>query len=214
MIKRGRKFFNNVKASLAAGMVVTMLLAGCSSAPAPLPPKIAAGLEDLHSEGVSLKGQIEKTVGALKDLMSKPQAEYSTQFERFSHELGILEAKVEQAVQQRTATETVVEEQFLNWDENLKQLKDEELRARAADRRAATEATYSKIQQKMAELRKVWAPFISDLTDTRQYLKDDLSQVGLQTITPTVKRIYERKPIVINRLDAVLETLNNAMERS
>jgi hypothetical protein len=66
----------------------------------------------------------------------------------------------------------------------------------------------------MAELRKVWAPFISDLTDTRQYLKDDLSQVGLQTITPTVKRIYERKPIVINRLDAVLETLNNAMERS
>ena len=213
MIERGKNVFNNVKASLAAGLVVTVLLAGCST-PASLPPKVSAGLNGLRTEGVSLRGQIEKTVGALKDLMSKPQAEYSTQFERFSHELGILEAKVEQAVQQRTATETVVEEQFLNWDENLKQLKDEELRARAADRRAATEATYSRIQQKMAELRKVWAPFISDLTDTRQYLKDDLSQVGLQTITPTVKRIYERKPIVINRLDAVLETLNNAMERS
>ncbi len=214
MIKRGGKVFNMVKANLAAGMVVTILLAGCSSTPAPLPPKVAAGLKDLHAKGVTLKGQIEKTVGALKDLMSKPPADYSSQFERFSDELGILEAKVEQAVQKRTAMETVVEDQFLTWEENLKQLRDEELRARAADRRAATEVTYSEIQQKLAEIRMVWTPFMADLTDIRQYLNDDLTKVGLQNITPTVKRVYERKPLVIKRLDAAIETLNNAVERS
>ncbi len=214
MIKRGGKVFNMVKANLAAGMVVTILLAGCSSTPAPLPPKVAAGLKDLTAKGVTLKGQIEKTVGALKDLMSKPPADYSSQFERFSDELGILEAKVEQAVQKRTAMETVVEDQFLTWEENLKQLRDEELRARAADRRAATEVTYSEIQQKLAEIRMVWTPFMADLTDIRQYLNDDLTKVGLQNITPTVKRVYERKPLVIKRLDAAIETLNNAVERS
>ena len=146
--------------------------------------------------------------------MSKPPADYSSQFERFSDELGILEAKVEQAVQKRTAMETVVEDQFLTWEENLKQLRDEELRARAADRRAATEATYSEIQQKLAELRTVWGPFMADLTDIRQYLNDDLTKVGLQNVTPTVKRVYERKPLVIKRLDAAIETLNNAVERS
>jgi hypothetical protein len=195
-------------------MVVTMLFAGCSSTPAPLPPKVAAGLNDLHTKGVLLKGQIDKIVGALKELTSKPQADPSAQFELFSQELGILEGKVEKAVQQRTAMETVVEDQFLAWEENLKQLRDEELRARAADRRAATEATYSEIQQKLAELRTVWGPFMADLTDIRQYLNDDLTKVGLQNITPIVNRIYERKPIVIKRLDAALETLNNAVERS
>jgi hypothetical protein len=195
-------------------MVVTMLFAGCSSTPAPLPPKVAAGLNDLHTKGVLLKGQIDKTVGALKELTSKPQADPSAQFELFSQELGILEGKVEKAVQQRTAMETVVEDQFLAWEENLKQLRDEELRSKAADRRAATEATYSEIQQKLAELRTVWGPFMADLTDIRQYLNDDLTKVGLQNITPIVNRIYKRKPIVIERLDAALETLNNAVERS
>jgi hypothetical protein len=215
MVKRWRTVFSTVRASLSAGMVVTMILAGCSSTPAPLPPKVAAGLQDLHTKGVLLKGQIDKTVGALKDLTSKPQADPSAQFELFSQELGILEGKVEQADQQRMAMETVVEDQFLAWEENLKQLRDEELRAKAADRRAATEATYSEIQQKLAELRTtIWGPFMADLTDIRQYLNDDLTKVGLQNITPTVNRIYERKPIVIKRLDAVLETLNNAVERS
>jgi hypothetical protein len=55
---------------------------------------------------------------------------------------------------------------------------------------------------------------MADLTDIRQYLNDDLTKVGLQNITPIVNRIYERKPIVIKRLDAALETLNNAVERS
>lgn len=213
MIERGKKVFNNVKASLAAGLVVTVLLAGCST-PASLPPKVSVGLNGLRTEGVSLRGQIEKTVGALKDLMSKPQADYSSQFESFSHELGILKEKVEEARQQRVTTETVVEEQFLTWDENLKELKNEESRALAAGRRAATEATYSEIQQKIAELRKVGKPFMTDLTDTRLYLKDDLSKEGLQTMTPTVERIYERKSQVIDRLDAVIEALNNAMKRS
>ena len=214
MVKRWRTVFSTVRASLSAGMVVTMLFAGCSSTPAPLPPKVAAGLNDLHTKGVLLKGQIDKTVGALKELTSKPQADPSAQFELFSQELGILEGKVEKAVQQRTAMETVVEDQFLAWEENLKQLRDEELRSKAADRRAATEATYSEIQQKLAELRTVWGPFMADLTDIRQYLNDDLTKVGLQNITPIVNRIYERKPIVIKRLDAALETLNNAVERS
>jgi hypothetical protein len=55
---------------------------------------------------------------------------------------------------------------------------------------------------------------MTDLTDTRLYLKDDLSKEGLQTMTPTVERIYERKPLVIDRLEAVIEALNNAMKRS
>jgi hypothetical protein len=213
MITSRKKTFKNVKASLTAGLVVTIFLVGCST-PASLPPKVSAGLNGLRTEGVSLRGQIEKTVGALKDLMSKPQADYSSQFESFSHELDILKEKVEQARQQRVATETVVEEQFLQWDENLKQLKNEESRELAADRRADTEVTYAEIQQKIAELRKVGGPFMTDLTDTRLYLKDDLSKEGLQTMTPTVERIYERKPLVIDRLEAVIEALNNAMKRS
>lgn len=94
MINRGKRVFNAVNASLTTVMIVFMLLAGCSSTPAPLPPKVAAGLKDLHAEGVSVKGQIEKTVGALKDLISKPDADHAAQFERYTQELGVLETKV------------------------------------------------------------------------------------------------------------------------
>ena len=213
MIKRMATVLTPVTVRLAAGLIFTLLLAACST-PASLPPKVAAGLKDLHSEGVSVKGQVEKTVRALKDLMANSQKDYSAPFERFSKEFDVLETKVERAVQQRTKTETAVENQFLTWEENLKKLRDEELRARAADRRAATEATYSEIQQAMTELKRVWGPFMADLTDTRQYLKDDLTQEGIQIIAPTAERVFDRKPTVMKHLDAAIEKLNKAIERN
>jgi chromosome segregation ATPase len=170
------------------------------------------GLEGLRTEGVSLRGQIEKTVGALNELMSKPQADLSTQYQSYTHELGILEDKLGQAREQRAATETVVREQFMAWDENLKKLKNEQTRASAAERRASTDATYSGIQQKIAELKKEWTPFSTDLKDIRQYLKGDLSKEGLRTMEPTAQRVFDQKDSVIKRVDEVIQSLDSALK--
>ena len=213
MFESGKRAFKDVKASLVTGMVGAILVVGCSTT-ASLPPKVAAGLDGLRTEGVGLRGQIGKTVGALKELMNKPQSDLSPQFQSFSHELGILENTVEGAKQQRATTETALREQFMAWDENLKQLKNEESRAQAASRRAATDATYTDIQQKIGELKKEFSPFMTDLRDMRQYLKGDLSKEGLETMKPTGQRIFDREPSVIKRLDDVIEALNNAMKRA
>jgi DNA repair exonuclease SbcCD ATPase subunit len=188
-----------------------MLSVGCST-PASLPPSVAVGLDGLRNEAVALRGQIEKTVGALKEMMSKPQSDLSPQYQSFTHELGILEAKVEAARQQRAATDTVVKDQFMAWDDNLKQLQNEESRQRAAERRAATEATYSGIQQKIAELKKDWTPFVIDLKDTRQYLKSDLSKEGLHTIEPTADRVFDQQGNVLKRLDDVISAMDSAIK--
>ena len=213
MIKSGMHVpsWRSFLASVVVGIVVSMLSVGCSTT-ASLPPNIAMGLEGLRNEGVSLRGQVEKTVGALNELMSKPQVDLSTQYQSYTHELGILENKLEQAREQRTATENVVREQFLAWDENLKKLRNEQTRASAAERRAATDATYSAIQQKIAELKKEWTPFVNDLKDIRQYLKSDLSKEGLQVMQPTAQRIFDQKDSVIKRLDDVIQSLDNAIK--
>ena len=199
--------------AMALGIVLPMLSVGCSTT-ASLPPHIAVGLDGLRNEAVSLRGQVEKTVGALKEMMAKPQADLSPQYQSFTHELGILEAKLDEARQQRAATETVVKDQFMAWDESLKQLQNEESRQRAAERRSATEATYSGIQRKIAELKKEWTPFITDLKDTRQYLKSDLSKEGLYAMEPTAERIFDQQSTVIKRLDEVIEAMDVAIKRS
>lgn len=198
-------------ASMAVGIVVSMLSVGCSTT-ASLPPSIAVGLEGLRSEAVSLRGQIEKTVGALNELMSKPQADLSTLFQSYTHELGILENKVEAARQQRAATDAIVKDQFMAWDENLKQLQNEETRASAAERRAATNATYSGIKQNIADLKKEWTPFSTDLKDIRQYLQSDLSKDGLGTMEPTAQRIFDQKDSIIKRVEAVIQGLDSAIK--
>lgn len=197
--------------SVAAGLVVTIFSVGCST-PASLPPKIAVGLDGLRNEAVSLRGQIEKTVGSLNELMSKPQADLSPQFQSYTHELGILEDRIEKARQQRGATETAVKEQFMTWDENLKQLHNEATRAGAAERREETDATYSDIKQKIVTLRNEANPFLNDLKDIRQYLKSDLTKEGLRTIEPTSDRVFDQKDSIINRLDEVIQSLDTAMK--
>ncbi len=213
MMKKGLNVssWRSMLANVPFGIVVSMLSVGCSTT-ASLPPNIAMGLEGLRTEGVSLRGQVEKTVGALNELMSKPQADLSTQYQSYTHELGILEDKLGQAREQRAATETVVREQFMAWDENLKKLKNEQTRASAAERRTATDATYSAIQQKIAELKKEWSPFITDLQDIRQYLKSDLSKEGLEAMKPTSQRVFDQKDSVIKRVDEVIQSLDSALK--
>jgi hypothetical protein len=197
--------------TVAGGIIVTMLSVGCSTT-ASLPPNIAVGLDGLRNEAVSVRGQVEKTVGALNELMTKPQADLSPQYQSYAHELGILEAKVDQARQQRASTDAVVRDQFMAWDENLKQLQSEAARTSAAERRAATDVTYSGIKQKIAELKAGYTPFITDLRDIRQYLKGDLSKEGLRTMEPTVQRVSDQKPDIIKRLDAVIQGLDSAIK--
>jgi hypothetical protein len=209
MIKSGRNV--SLWRSILASVAVGVLSVGCSTT-ASLPPNIAAGLDGLRNEGVGLRGQVEKTVGALNELMSKPQVDLSPQYQSYTHELGILEAKVAQAQQQRASTDAVLRDQFMAWDENLKQLQSEAARTSAAERRAATDATYSGIKQKIGEARKAWTPFITDLKDVRQYLKGDLSKEGLRTIQPTAQRVFDQKPDVIKRLDAVIQGLDSAIK--
>jgi hypothetical protein len=213
MVESVKKAFKEGKASLAAGTIGAILLVGCSTSGS-LPPKIAAGLDGLRTEGVTVRGQIQKTIGTLKELMSKPQSDLTPQYQSFSHELGVLEDRIGVAKRQRAATESVVRDQFMAWDENLKQLKNEESRQQAAVRRSATDATYSDIQQKIAQLRKESIPFMTDLRDIRQYLNGDLSKEGVETMKPTAERAFNREAFVIRHLDDVIEALNNAMKRS
>ena len=198
-------------ASLAIGFIIPMLSIGCSTS-ASLPPNIAVGLEGLRNEAVALRGQIEKTVGSLHELMSKPQADLSPQFQSYTHELGILEDRIERARQQRGATETVVKDQFMAWDESLKQLHNEATRASAMERRAATDETYSGIKQKIVALRNEANPFLNDLKDIRQYLKSDLSKEGLSTIEPTAQRVFDQRDGIIKRLDEVIQSLDTAIK--
>ena len=153
-------------------------------------------------------------MGTLKELVSKSQSDMSPQYQSFTHELGVLEDRIGRARQQRVATETVVNDQFMVWDESLTQLKNEESRAQASARRSTTDASYSDIQQKIAVLRKESLPFITDLRDLRQYLKGDLSKEGVETMKPTAQRVFDQEPSIIKRLDDVIEGLNNAMKRS
>lgn len=209
MIKRGGNV--SLWRSILASVAVGVLSVGCSTT-ASLPPNIAVGLDGLRNEGVGLRGQVEKTVGALNELMSKPQADLSPQYQSYTHELGILEAKVDQAQKQRASTDSVVRDQFMAWDENLKQLQSEAARTSAAERRAATDATYAGIKQKIGELRAEWTPFITDLRDIRQYLKGDLSKEGLRTMEPIAQRVFDQKPGIIKRLDAVIQELDSAIK--
>lgn len=213
MLNSTVKGFKNGTAGLISVAVGTMLLVGCSTSGS-LPPKIAAGLDGLRTEGVTLRGQIQKTTGTLKELMSNPQADLTPQYNSFTHELGMLENRIGDAKQQRAATESAVKNQFTAWDENLKKLKSQESRQQAAARRSATDATYSGIKQNIDELRKEADPFMTDLRDIRQYLKGDLSKEGLETMKPTADRVFHREPFVIRHLDNVIEGLNNAMKRN
>lgn len=187
------------------------LSVGCGSAPEPLPPKVATGMDAMRSEAISLKSQIEKTTTALSKLMNNPEADLTPQNSSFNKELATLESRLEYARAQRKVADRMVYAQFASWDDQLARLQNEESREMAAERREETAETFNDIQQQTEELRERFAPFLTDLVDIRQYLRGDLSPKGLETMKPTAERVFDSQDEIYDKLDDIIESITKAI---
>ena len=159
-----------------------------------------------------MRGQTDKTVAALSDLVTKPRGHLPTQYETYSRELGALLESMESAREEKAATREVVDEYFRDWDEKLKTLKSEEMRKAAQTRRTQSGASFTTIRAKMAKLKEVEGPFITDLKDINQYLSTDLTRDGVRTIEDIVRRSIDQSGIVLSRLDDVIARIDMTLK--
>ena len=187
------------------------LVAGCASRVS-VPPEVTNDLAALRSVAQRADSQIERTVAALKDLVTKPQQDLKPQYDTFSYELAALQRVEESATSQRNATDTEVAAYFDKWDERIKALESEDMRELGTERRAEGMQSFKELQGKIDLLRSAYQPFAKDLRDINSYLASDLTMDGLKGIKPVTSRAIEAESVILERLSEVVTQLDSLMK--
>jgi outer membrane murein-binding lipoprotein Lpp len=177
--------------SLVASVAAMALLAGCASSGYQKGDQTAANIQAASDQIAALPGLIDKTVTSLNDIVQKPAADLRPQYKSFVENLTAVQANAKSVADTRRAMAEKDKEFFAKWDEQLAQIKNEDIKARSQSRKEEVKKNLLAIKRSYAEAEMAFKPFMNDLKDVQKYLSVDLTTGGVASIKDTVGRVTQ-----------------------
>lgn len=175
-------------AGLATFLLASLLGAGCASSGHKKGNQTAAHIQTAANHIAALPNGIDKTLTALGQLVNQPAADLRPQYKEFVYNLAVMEDAGKEIVDARIALGQEGKAYFAEWDAQLAQMKNEDIRARSQSRKHEVAQQLQAVKKSYAEAEVAYRPFISGLKDVQKYLSVDLTPGGLAAIKDTVTR--------------------------
>lgn len=169
-------------------LATAALLAGCASKGYEKGDKLSANIQAASTEIGALPGKIDGTLNALNDLVAKPQADLRPAFKAFSEQLAGLTASAQGIAAARKGMAGKGEAFLTQWDTQLAQIQNEDIKARSQARKDEVAKELLDIKRSYAEADIAFKPFLADLQDVSKYLSVDLTPAGVATMKDTAAK--------------------------
>jgi len=125
---------------------------------------------------------IDQTLAALNDLVSNPNPDLRKQFDTFNSSVSDLNSIDKDVTSKSEEMKTEGADYFANWDKEIAQIQNEDIRHRSQARKQEVAANFARISQHYDETKTAFEPFMSDLHDVQKFLSTDLTAGGLVSI--------------------------------
>jgi len=181
---------------LASGLV---WMAGCASTGYESGEKAAKNIQAAANQIAALPGHIDATLASLQDLVDKPQPDLRPQYKKFVKNLEKVESTAKGVAAARQGMADKGKAFMDNWDAQLAQIKNEDIKSRSESRKSEVEQKMMAIKSSYAEAEMAFKPFMSDLKDVQKYLGTDLTTGGVAAIKDTVVKVnQESDPLKVS----------------
>jgi len=184
-----------MKKSKAAKFLSTLALAavvgafaGCASGNYQKGSGTAAGLTESADMISAGKGKVDAVLTSLNDLVGTSQGDLVPKFKAFNTAFSDLESTAKDVKAKVTKMREQGNEYFKKWDEQLAQIKSEDIKNRSAERKAAVQKEFMDIKKSYTEAQMAFQPFMSQLKDVQTALGTDLTTGGVASVKSTVEK--------------------------
>lgn len=181
---------------------------GCATTGPGKKQKAVSGIEGFHKELLKNINQIRETVVALNQVgktgdgdLYKPYQHFVKQLNRTTDNSLSMSKHVENMT-------TKGREYFDTWEKELTDIMNTELRAQGAERRNELSKTFYHVVSLAQEIQTTYQPFISDLTDIKTALGNDLTTRGIVSMKPYITKANENGKIVMTKLQALADDVD------
>jgi hypothetical protein len=165
--------------ALAAAFAV---LAGCSSEPVSPAAQTGAKITEAADKINEGSGKIDGTLAALNDLVNNPQGDLAPKFQKFNVSVDDLQSTAIGVSNRVAEMRASGNDYFTNWDQQLAQIKNEDIKSRSAERRNQVLKEFTDIKLAYTQAGMAFRPFMSDLRDIQSALRTDLTVGGIAAV--------------------------------
>ena len=192
---------------MAAG--AALLLSGCGTTKGyKQADKTGVGIAEFRDEITKGKTAIDATMKSLSDVAATANTDPRKAFKQFSEDVADLQSSAEKIKARAQAMKDQGQAYFKQWEAELNQVNNPEIRTLAEQRRAKLQETFESIRKVTEPLKAQFAPWMSDLKDLEKYLANDLTIAGVDAAKPLFTKTTEGGLEVQKSMDAVVAELN------
>ena len=187
------------------------LLAGCSSnggggTRTAESKKAVESLGSTRQELAKAKGEVQKTNASLDKLAAG--GDLSQTYKQYTQQVAQIKAAGDRS---RVRAQDMSERGRLyvaNWEKEMDQISNPELKAGAAERRAKVKANYDQIQTAAATTRDAYQPYLRNLQDIQRALANDLTPAGVESAKLAIDKAKTEGQTLVERLDMLIAELD------
>jgi hypothetical protein len=190
------------------------ILGGCASekpapkaAPVEAPKPQPASLTTIKSEILNTKAQVQTTTEALNNLAGSSTDQAQANYNKFTEEYLKLKAKSE-AVSARSADLKARTEAYYSMWNKQSEVDNPELRRQAIQQKADAEKIFSTINTELDLTRSSFQPYMSNLKDVGNYLKNNVTPANLKSVADLVTKTNAQAKEVGDHADHIVAEID------
>ena len=201
---------NQILTLTASATGAACLLAGCSTtAGYKQADKTGAGIAEYRDEVVLVKKAVDQTLKSIDQIELTANTDPRKAFEKFSKDLAALDAAAAKAAQRGQEMKASGDAYFMNWEEQLAQVKNPEIKKLAEERKAKLWDAFNNIKNVAEPLKAQFDPWLSDVKDLQKYLSNDLTIAGVDAAKSQFAKTQADGQAVEKSMDALVAELNS-----
>jgi uncharacterized phage infection (PIP) family protein YhgE len=168
--------------SSVALAVAIAALAGCASEPESPAAKTGAKITEAADKINEGSGKIDATMAALNDLVNNPSGDLAPKFTKFNASVDDLAAAALNVSNRVAEMRVSGNDYFKDWDQQLAQIKNEDIKNRSAERKNQVQKEFTDIKTAYTQVSMAYRPYMADLRDIQSALRTDLTVGGVSAV--------------------------------
>jgi DNA repair exonuclease SbcCD ATPase subunit len=170
--------------------------------------KTGAGIAEFRDEIVKGKTAIDNTMTALDQVAATANTDPRKAFEEYSKAVENLESCANKVRRRGQEMKEQGHAYFKQWEEQMGQVKNPEIRNLAEQRKAKLQEAFDSIRKYTEPLKAQFNSWLSDLEDLQKYLSNDLTIAGVDAAKGQFAKTRADGVEVQKSMDGLVAELN------
>jgi DUF2959 family protein len=193
-------------------VVATMILAAPAVWAQKEQQKSAENIQQFRTSVLGIKTQIGTTIEALNGVVQSANGgDSKAAFKKYSDQIKAMDKQIQKTKGYAQKMKEQGAAYFKAWEEKMGAVSNEEMKAKAAARRAELQAQYDKIQAGIEEAKTNSGKFWQDLQDLQKYYASDLSPKGIAGSADLVTKTTADSKTIEGYMDQIVAGVDQVM---